>query len=359
VFIRESVTYILGMPKFVSLRKLAQSALQIALLAAIIAACSPSASAFVMVSAQHEQTVVSMLRAFRGAGYAPPSVVYTEDAELVARVESSGARAGTVIFAENAVSVSALISRGKLAPLPTALKQRARELFERLFPGGAVDQFASYLMPYSARVQVLQYNPQHASPEDLPQHVLDLADPKYRGKVGIAPSEPDFVPEVAAVVQAYGARRALQWLEGLRDNAQGHLFPDYESLALAVEKGTVGMALINHYYWWRLRAESGSVVSRITQFSPGDPGNAISVSGLALVRGAPRSRDGLRLLAFATSPAGQEALVESSSFEYPVLPSVPDAPISPLFLKAPYQGPLPSLSLIDEVGRLLRQAGLV
>ena len=66
----------------------------------------------------------------------------------------------------------------------------------------------------SARVSVLIYNPALISESQLPTSVLQLADPKYKGKLAIAPQETDFQPIVTAVDRAYGQAATLQWLDG-------------------------------------------------------------------------------------------------------------------------------------------------
>ena len=50
----------------------------------------------------------------------------------------------------------------------------------------------------------------------LPASVLDLAQPKWKGKVAIAPTDSDFVPLVGAVIAVYGTRGARAWLAGLK-----------------------------------------------------------------------------------------------------------------------------------------------
>ena len=51
----------------------------------------------------------------------------------------------------------------------------------------------------SARVSMLVYNTDDLKPADLPTSIFDLADPKWKGKLDIAPSETDFQPIVTSV----------------------------------------------------------------------------------------------------------------------------------------------------------------
>ena len=63
-------------------------------------------------------------------------------------------------------------------------------------------------MAVAARETALIYNPSLISASELPKSVLDLADPQWDGKLSIAPSEPDFVPLVGAIIDLDGAAAA-------------------------------------------------------------------------------------------------------------------------------------------------------
>ena len=49
---------------------------------------------------------------------------------------------------------------------------------------------------------------------------MQLADPKYKGKLAVAPSETDFQPIVTSVAETYG-QAAVSWLKGIKSNAAG------------------------------------------------------------------------------------------------------------------------------------------
>ncbi len=84
--------------------------------------------------------------------------------------------------------------------------------------------------------------------------LLDLAKPEWKGKVGIAPSDGDFLPLVSAVLALKGEAQTVAWLKGLKANSQ--IFDDDEGVVAAVNRGGVATGLINNYYWARLHAET-------------------------------------------------------------------------------------------------------
>ena len=72
----------------------------------------------------------------------------------------------------------------------------------------------------------------------MPNSILDMADPKWKGKIEMAPSETDFWPLVSSVARAKGDAAALAWLEGLKANAGSNdNVPDNETLTSDVSQG--------------------------------------------------------------------------------------------------------------------------
>ena len=61
----------------------------------------------------------------------------------------------------------------------------------------------------------------------------------------------------------------------------GDSAPDNETVVSDVNQGNAEMGLINHYYYYRLRAEvgAGSVHARLAYFAPRDPGYVEDISG--------------------------------------------------------------------------------
>ena len=168
-------------------------------------------------------------------------------------------------------------------------------------------------MGVSARVSVLIYNPSLIAKSQLPTSVLQLADPQYQGKLAFAAGETDFQPIVTSVLRTYGEAATLQWLDGIKTNAGGHIYPDNETIADEVNRGAVAFGVVNQYYWYRMRAEIGAsnMHSAITYFAPRRSGlRARRVRrGRAPVQHAPGEAQ--RFLAFLVSKQGQEIIAHS------------------------------------------------
>ena len=71
----------------------------------------------------------------------------------------------------------------------------------------------------------------------------------------------------------------------MKANAGSNIFPDNETLTNEVNEGHVELGVINHYYWYRQRAEVGAdaMHSAIATFAPRDPGYVIDVSGAGII----------------------------------------------------------------------------
>jgi iron(III) transport system substrate-binding protein len=186
----------------------------------------------------------------------------------------------------------------------------------------------------SARVSALVYNTKDVTAAELPTSVLELADPKWKGRIEIAPAETDFWPVISSVEQTYGHAKALAWLEGLKSNAGSKgIVPDNETLVADVNAGTTDLGLINHYYFDRLEAEKGAsaIHSALDYFAPGDAGYLKTISGVGILKSSKHQDAAQKFVAFLTSKAGQTALAKSDSFEYPLAPGVAANPaVTPL-----------------------------
>ncbi len=118
---------------------------------------------------------------------------------------------------------------------------------------------------------------------ELPKSVLELAQPRWKGRIAIAPTDSDFPPLVGAIIARYGRQAAVSWLAGMKRNAQ--LFQDDEAVVAAVNRGDVATGIINHYYWYRLRLEVGrrAMHSTLYFFPDDDVGSIENISGAGVL----------------------------------------------------------------------------
>jgi iron(III) transport system substrate-binding protein len=306
-----------------------------------------------LYSGQHEQSANMLVADFQKRTGINVKVRSGEGPEIANQIAEEGAASpADVYFTENSPELMLLSEKGLLAPVDP--KTLAEVPSQYNSPQG---NWVGVL----ARENVLAYNTSLMKPDDLPKSVLDLAGPSYKGKVGIAPTDSDFLPLISAVAALKGQDAALAWLKGLEENAQ--TFDDDEGVVAAVDRGSVATGIINNYYWARLQQETGkaNMHSAIQHFAGNDVGGLVNVSGAAVLKSSAHAMSAQQFLAYLVSEPAQTLLAQTDvTFEYPLRPGVQaNAVLKPFDQLQP---PAISISKLgDDAGAadLLRQAGLL
>jgi len=320
-------------------------------LASPVWAASPAT--LTLYSAQHHQMVDLMTQAFTRQTGIQVRVHSGEAPEIANQIAQEGAQSpADVYFTENSPELTLLDEKGLLAKVdPSTLEQVPAKY------SAADGDWVGVL----ARENVLAFNPSMIQESQLPGSLLDLAKPEWKGKVAIAPSDADFLPLVEAVVALKGKPAALDWLKGLKQNAQ--IFDDDEGVVAAVDRGAVATGIINNYYWARLRTEEGvaKMHSQIHHFANGDLGALVNVSGAAVLRSSKHPEAAQRFLSFLVSKPVQEMLGKSDiDFEYPLAKGVaPNPLLKPFNQLQPPKITMAQLGDDQEAAQLLREAGLI
>ncbi len=214
----------------------------------------------------------------------------------------------------------------------------------------------------TARVSVLVYNTNLLKKSQLPTSAMQLAEPKWAGKLAVAGGETDFQPIVTSIARAHGDAAALAWLRAVKSNAGGHNYPDNETITDQVNRGQAAIGIINQYYWYRERAQVGASAmhSAIAYFAPHDVGYVLDVSGAAILKSSPHQAQAQKFLAFLTSAQGQQIIGHSESFEYPIASGVQTAqPETPFNQLQPNSITIAQLGTGAQAIKLLQQAQLL
>lgn len=316
---------------------------------------SGSGQTITLYNAQHEQTTDALIAAFTAQTGIKVNVRSDDEDVLTAQIEQEGAKSpADVFYTENSPWLEQLDRKHLLAKVdPTTLQQVP-----------AADSGASGdWVGVSARVSVLVYNTHDLTASQLPKSVLDLANPEWKGKLDLAPSETDFWPIVSSVAKTYGQAKALAWLRALKANAGvNDNTPDNETITSDVNQGITQLGIINHYYYYRLQAEIGKadVHAALAYLAPRDPGYLLDISGAAILKSSKHQAAAQKLLAFMTSTAGQTILAHSESFEYPIGDHVAANPaLRPFDQLQPNSFSVAELGTGEDAKTLLQQAQLI
>lgn len=318
-----------------------------------LSAAHAQTNTLTVYSAQHPQVDAMLAAAFTKETGIKVQLHEGEGPDVANQIVQEGADSpADVFFTENSPELNLLDEKGLLAPVdPATLK---------LVPAQYSAQSGNWL-GVLARENVLAYNPSKISEAELPAHLLDLAKPEWKGKIGIAPSDSDFLPLVSAVIKLKGKDAALAWLQGLKANAQ--IYDDDEGVVAAVARGDVATGIINNYYWDRLETELGpqKIHSKIYHFKDGDVGGLINVSGAAVLKSSKNQEEAQKFLAFLDSETAQKLLGASDiDYEYPLRPGIaPNAKLTPFKDLTPPAVNVSQLGDDQEAAQLLQQAGLI
>ena len=312
---------------------------------------SADSQSITVYNAQHEDLTQLEADAFTAQTGIKVTLRNGDDSELSNQIVQEGAASPADVFlTENSPGMSLVNSKGLFAKADQA----------------ALDQVPAQFRPsdgnwvgWAARSTVLPYNPTKLTPEQLPASIMDLAQPQWKGKIGISPSGADFQAIVSAVVQLKGEDAATAWLKGLKDNAK--IYKGNSSVMKAVNSGEIEAGVIYHYYWFKDQAESGanSKNVQLKYFGNQDPGAFVSVSGAGVLKSSKHAEAAQKFITFLTSQKGQQILSDSTAMEYSVASGVPaNAKLKPLDQLG---APMVDLAALNgpRVVALMQQTGLI
>jgi iron(III) transport system substrate-binding protein len=333
--------------------KRSSAALSLVLVAALGgSACSEDdGPKLVVYNAQHEQLLEEIAPKFEEKTGIEVELRNGSDSELAAQLIQEGdASPADVFLTENTPAMSAVERAGMLAPLEAAATQPIPAQYRPesgLWTG------------FVARSTVLVYNPDLIKEDELPDSILDLADPEWAGKVSFSPTGADFQAIVAAILDLEGEAATREWLAGIQAN--GTVYDGNNVVLESVNSGEVATGIEYHYYWYRDQAESGeySDDSELFFFGDQDPGAFVSISGAGVLENAENADEAQEFIAYLTSEEGQQALADSYALEYPLNPAVSlDPPVKPFSELEP---PTVAVSDLDgeKVVEMLSDAGFV
>lgn len=330
-------------------------ALLIALLTAACGGSSASESVdeekLVVYSGRQEHLVQEVIDDFTEATGIEVSVRYGNTAQLAAQLIEEGKRGpADVFFSQDAGALGALAKRDLLRKLPQRTLERVRPAY-RAADGSWVG--------VTGRSRVIVYDPKQVSADDVPDSVFALTDPKWKGEVGIAPSNASFEAFVTAIRVLRGDEAAREWLEGMKAN-DVQTFDNNVAILNAAEDGVIKLGLINHYYWYEQVAEEGqaAVPARLKFLTGGDPGALVNVAGAGVLAHSDRPKQAQQFVDFLLSRPAQAYFAQETK-EYPLVAGVTVADDLPPLdsLEAP-EIDLSDLDTLEETLRMIEHAGL-
>lgn len=302
-------------------------------------------------SGRTRELVAPILDQFTRATGIAVQVRYGETAELAATIMEEGSNSpADVYFAQDAGALGALAYAGRLRRLPDPILQRVEQRFrsgDGLWIG------------ISGRARVVVYNTRTLTPRDLPASIAEFTNPRWRGRIGWAPTNGSFQAQITAMRLVWGNERTRQWLAGIKANA-ARVYRNNTAIVAAVGAGEIDVGFVNHYYLFQFLRERGTSFPARNHFFPGpDVGNLINVAGAGIVASSRNAAAAQRLIEYLLSADAQRYFA-NETFEYPLVAGVAANPLLPPLsqIRTPAVD-LNHLQALEETLRLLRESGIL
>jgi iron(III) transport system substrate-binding protein len=323
-----------------------------ALTAPMLTACGGDDGPFITVyNAQHEELISEVAPIFEKETGIDVKLRSGDDLELANQLVQEGdASPADVFLTENSPAMSLVDNAG----LFTQVDQETLDLI----PPAYVPADQNWI-GFMGRSTVAMYNKDALTEQDMPDSILDFADPEWAGKIAYSPTGADFQAIVSAVLELEGEEKTRDWLAGLAEN--GTEYNGNDVVLESVNSGEVDAGIAYHYYWYRDQEEAGdhSDDTRLHWFGGQDPGAFVSVSGAGVLASSDKQTDAQKFVNFLAGDEGQQAIADSYALEYPLNPDVSlDPPVKPFAELEPPRVDVASLNS-EAVTELMQEEGLL
>jgi iron(III) transport system substrate-binding protein len=326
-------------------------ALAAGLSVAPLTANAADSEGIVVYNAQHETLTQAWADGFTKETGIKVTIRNGSDMQFANQIVEEGAASPADVFLTENSPGMALVDANKLfAPVDADTLAQVPETFK------AAD---GNWVGVAARSTVFAYDKTKLKESDLPKSLLDLADPKWKGRWGASPAGADFQAIVSALLELKGEDVTKSWLKALKENATPY---KGNSVAMkAVNAGEIQGAVIYHYYWFGDQAKTGENSKNVAlhYFKNQDPGAFVSISGGGVLASSQHKKEAQAFLKWITGKGGQAVLRDGDSYEYAVGNGAQSNPkLVPLTdLQAPKVEPSKLNS--KKVSDLMTEAGLI
>ncbi len=278
-----------------------------ALALAALAATPVTAQHLTLYSGRGETLVAPIIEAFTAETGIDVRVRYGGTAELAILLQEEGDRSPADLFwAQDAAALGAVA--GMFMPLPEATLEKV--------PAAYRDTEGRWIAT-SGRGRVLAYSTERMSEEEMPATLAELTDPRFRGRLALAPTNGSFLAHVAALRVVEGDEAALEWLRGIRAN-RPVMVSNNTAMIQAIGDGEADLGVTNNYYLVRFQTAAPDFPVNQRLFpTEGDIGNLLLVAGMGVLTTSDQSAEAVAFIDFLLSDEGQ-AFFGGDVGEFPV-----------------------------------------
>lgn len=330
-----------------------RAAVLVAVMGMIAAGCSGGndGSSITLYSGRSEALIQPVIDAFTSKTGITVAVKYAGSADLAATIlEEGDSSPADVFLSQDPASLGTIALAGLFDTLPRTILGRVPERFS--------DDDGRWVGT-SGRARVVIYDSRRVSPGELPATEDGFTDPRWKGQVGIAPTNGSFLAFVATKILMDGESETLAWLNGMASN-RSPKYPKNSPIVAAVNAGEIEAGLVNHYYLLRTLADNPGEPGRNHFFTTATAGSLVMPAGAGILSSSGVKDAAHRFIEYLLSDDSQRYFAEET-FEYPLVPGIDaNASLPPID-----SIPTPDINLsdlatvLDTATDLVAQAGLL
>ncbi|MDA1189220.1 MAG: extracellular solute-binding protein, partial [Chloroflexi bacterium] len=225
-----------------------------------------SSGKLVIYSGRSESLVGPIIEQFKAASGLEVLVKYGGTAEIAATLLEEGDNTpADIFFAQDPGGLGAVAEAGMFTNVPQDILS--------LVPDWARSPSGQWV-GISGRARVVVYSTDSLTEADLPDDIWDFTDPKWKGRIGWAPTNGSLQAMVTAMRVLWGDEKTRQWLEAIRAN-EAVEYSNNTGVVAAVGAGEVEVGFVNHYYLYRFLQEEGENFPARNYHVSGGPGAVV------------------------------------------------------------------------------------
>ena len=254
------------------------------------------ATTLTVYSGRDERFVKPMFDLFTQRTGIQLQVRYGDSAALAATLLEEGRNSPADVFvSQDAGALGAVGSKLRLAVLPQKTLKKVSPRFRA--PG-------KRWVGVSGRARVVAYNTDALRASELPTSIWGYTSPRWRGKIGVPPTNASFIAFVSAMRMRVGDDRTRDWLLALKAN-DVKFFTGNGPILQALARREVEVGFVNHYYLYQLKESTPSAPVANHFLTGRDPGALINVAGAGVVASSKKKAAAVRLIDFLLSKDAQ------------------------------------------------------
>ena len=269
---------------------------------------------------------------------------------LAERIAKEGKNTEADVFlGQDPGYIGALAKGGHLVPL-------RKEILDLV--SGAHRGTGGFWVGTSGRARVLVYNPEKVKVADLPDTLDQLANPKWKGRIGWAPRNASFQAHISTLRKVWGEKKTADWLKRMAA-IDMKVYPKNSPQVKGVANGEIDMGWVNHYYLHRAKRTNPKLKAKNYSFrNAKDAGNLMMLSGVGITKYSQRKSAATKLVKYLLSADAQNHFA-LKVFEYPTVAGIKLHPNVPPMPKGALAGDKAALADVQGTLKLLRSLKLL